>query len=206
MNLKAERNLIKKGYLRIIGLDEAGRGAWAGPLVAGCVMVDDQLDLRKKQYAPLRLINDSKKLSSPIREKIFTNIKQLLQWSVGIVSVSEIEKLGINQANKLALIRAANNLENKYNFALVDYWSNLSLPVPQQSFIKADSRFFSVAAASIVAKVYRDHLMLQLSKNYQSWHFAQHKGYGTDLHHQAIVEHGFCKHHRISFLHKFTSK
>lgn len=203
MNLNKERKLIKFGYKKVVGLDEAGRGAWAGPIVAGCVLIDDSLDLRKKEYFLLQQVNDSKKLKSEVRNELFKIITKKLIWSVGVVSVAEIERIGINQANHKALIKAFNNLKKPADFALVDYWQNLPLGIENQGLVRADSRFFSVAAASIVAKVYRDNLMISLDQKDKRWQFAKHKGYGTKEHAQAIKKYGFCKHHRLSFLNNF---
>ncbi len=203
MNLNKEKNLIKKGFKSIVGLDEAGRGAWAGPLVAGCVMMKANMDLRKKEYFFLQQVNDSKKLTPTNRERLFKIIDDTLNWSVGIVSVREIETMGINQANRQALIRAFNNLKKTADFALVDFWQNLSLGISNQGFVRADSRFFTVAAASIVAKVYRDNMMMQLDQENNQWQFAKHKGYGTKEHAQAIKKYGLSHHHRLSFLSNF---
>lgn len=203
MNLKKEKKLIKNGFTKIVGLDEAGRGAWAGPVVAGCVLVEASLDLRKKEYYILQAVNDSKKLTVEVRNKLFAFITSNLNWSVGVVNVAEIEKLGINQANQLALTRAFKNLKKSANFALVDYWQNLPLGISNQGFVRADSKFFSVAAASIVAKVYRDNIMWQLDQENNHWQFAKHKGYGTRQHTLAIKKYGISSQHRLSFLKKF---
>lgn len=204
MNLNKEKKLIKKGFKKIVGLDEVGRGAWAGPVVASCVMVEDNLDLRKKEFYLLQQVNDSKKITPKIRNKLFTVITEKLIWSIGVVNVDEIEKLGINQANQLALMRAFDSFKNVADFALIDYWQILPLGISNQGFIRADSKFFTVAAASIVAKVYRDNLMQQLDQENNCWRFAKHKGYGTREHIQAIKKYGLSPHHRLSFLSKLN--
>ncbi len=199
MNLSYEKKLKPKGYFRIAGLDEAGRGSLAGPLVAGCVMVDNRFSFRSKKLSDISMVDDSKKLSPAIRQKLFSLISKNFVWSVGIVTVVEINRLGINQANRLAMFRAYCRLKRKADFVLIDFLPNLNLPVPHKSYPQADGRFFVVAAASIVAKVYRDQLMIRLEKENSSWHFSQHKGYGTKLHQQEIKKYGLSAQHRLSF-------
>lgn len=200
MNLNKERKLIRLGYKKIAGLDEAGRGAWAGPIVAGCVLIEDGLDLRKKENYILQQVNDSKKLNPQLRQLLYKTIIKNLIWSVGVVTVAEIEKIGINKANHKALLRAFKNLKKPADFVLVDFWQDLPLVVANQGIIRADSNFFSVAAASIIAKVYRDNLMKSLDLKDNRWQFAKHKGYGTAEHLQAIKKYGISNQHRISFL------
>jgi len=191
-NLRRENNLYKKGYQLIAGLDEAGRGAWAGPIVAAAVI----LSPNSKIYG----IKDSKLLTSRKREELFFKITQnSIAWAVGIVSHKIIDQRGINRANILACQKAIERLLVKPDYLLIDFiqWEKINLPY--QSIIKGDRKVQSISAASIVAKVTRDHLLIKKDKKYPKYGFARHKGYGTQFHRQMIYQYGLCDFHRKSF-------
>lgn len=183
----------------ISGVDEAGCGPWAGPVVAGAVIftshnIDEKL---------LATIHDSKKLSAKKREEVFTQLKEYdnksLLLSYGIASVEEIDQLNISEATKLAMQRAVDNLAVKPDIALVDGIRKPKLLCPVQTVIKGDQLSYSIAAASIVAKVIRDQLMRDLDTNYPHYGWAKNAGYGTASHQKALQIHGITPHHRRSF-------
>lgn len=200
MDLKKEKIYFRKGFLRVAGMDEAGRGAWAGPLVVGCVVVTKKINLNKLPYCVLSGVNDSKKLSPKQRHNLFLLITKLCDWSVGVVDNKEIDILGLQAANRLGFVRAWKNLEKPINYALIDYWKKLDITVPHQGFVRADQSYFSVAAASIAAKEYRDQIMKKIYIYYPAWYFGVHKGYGTSLHSAMLAAHGINKYHRRSFI------
>ncbi len=176
------------------GLDEAGRGAWAGPIVAGAVIFPIGTQLQG--------INDSKRLSTARRQERFIAItKTALAWGVGIVEANDIDRNGIQAANRRALLEALRRLPIQADHIVVDAF-RLPLPsVDQAAFPKADGSVFSVAAASIIAKVVRDTIMESLDEAHPGYGFAQHKGYGTEIHRQAILTIGLSQFHRRSFCH-----
>ncbi len=185
-----------KSYEKIIiGVDEAGRGPLAGPVVAAAVIIDKYLD----EFA---LINDSKKLSEKKREKLFDTILENCKVGVGIATVEEIDSLNILNANFLAMRRALEDLEEK-GFVLVDGNHLIREYQGEQEFvIKGDGKSLSIAAASIIAKVTRDKIMQKLSEEYPQYEFSKHKGYGTKVHREKILEFGPSPVHRKSFLKK----
>ncbi len=183
-----ELRLKKQGYNFICGLDEVGRGAWAGPLVAGAVILD-------KRYYGLR---DSKLLKSSDREKLSVKIKKTCLWGIGEVSVEEIDQLKLTKATQLAFRRAVENLKVQPDFVLSDGFK-FDSPLPCLHLIKGDMNCVSIAAASIVAKVYRDELMRQLDKKINGYDFGIHKGYGTKLHQKCLEKLGPSVHHRKSY-------
>lgn len=185
-----------KSYEKIIiGVDEAGRGPLAGPVVAAAVIIDKYLD----EFA---LINDSKKLSEKKREKLFDTILENCKVGVGIATVEEIDSLNILNANFLAMRRALEDLEEE-GFVLVDGNHLIREYQGEQEFvIKGDGKSLSIAAASIIAKVTRDKIMQKLSEEYPQYEFSKHKGYGTKVHREKILEFGPSPVHRKSFLKK----
>jgi len=193
-NFNEEKKLLKQGYKFVAGLDEAGRGPLAGPVVAGAVVV---LDYKKIN---LKNINDSKKLTEKQREeiyKIITNHSQI-KWGVGIVSEKVIDKINILEASKLAMQKAVRKLNP--DFLLIDGNFKLNkMSILQKSVIKGDSKVFSIAAASIIAKVTRDRLMQKYHKKYPQYGFDCHKGYGTKAHFASLKKFGPCKIHRKTF-------
>jgi ribonuclease HII len=187
-----EKKIQAQGFRVIAGLDEAGRGPLAGPVVAAAVILPP-----KKKWIGL---DDSKKLSPEQREKIFSLIlQQEAAVGVGIVEAPEIDRLNILRASLKAMEQAVSNLPISPEFLLIDGLHSLSLPLPQQAIPKGDGRCQSIAAASIVAKVTRDRLMVAYHEEYPHYNFAKNKGYGTQEHLQAIRQYGYCPLHRQSF-------
>lgn len=183
-----EEKLKGEGYKFICGLDEVGRGAWAGPLVAGAVILD-------KRYYKLR---DSKLLTAIKREKLALKIKRSCFWGIGEVTVKEIDKLKLTKATQLAFRRAVENLKVSPDFILSDGFK-FDSPIPCLKIIKGDMKCVTIAAASIVAKVYRDKLMCKLNKKIQGYSFHLHKGYGTKLHIERLRRLGPSEQHRKSY-------
>lgn len=189
---KYENQLRRHGYTFIAGLDEAGRGSWAGPLVAGAVI----LHPRKKVDG----ICDSKLLAPEKRKKIFLKLtKKCLTWSVGLVSPEEIDELGIIPANRLAFERAVKKLDIRPDYLLVDGLRNFNSNIHHEFIVQGDRKILSIAAASIIAKVIRDQILTSLHKIYPEYNFHEHKGYGTKEHLARLQEHGFSEIHRLSF-------
>jgi ribonuclease HII len=186
-----ETDLARQGYLRIAGVDEAGRGPLAGPVVAGCVI------LKPGQVIPD--VNDSKKLTERERDTLCTHIcAEAYDFGVGIVDAGEIDKINILQAAKKAMLLAVQDLKNPPDFILLDAM-NIDLDIPQRSVIKGDARSATIAAASIVAKTTRDRMMVRYDMEYPHYGFAGHKGYGCRTHLDALREHGPCPIHRLTF-------
>lgn len=201
MNIRAEKILWKQGYKLVVGIDEAGRGPLAGPVIAGAILVlSDNLD--KKLFT---LINDSKQLSEKQRQLAYDAIlkEPNIIFGVGKVTEKEIDKINIFQATKLAMKKAVDDLIKKTgkhpNCLIIDGKHKINMAVEQKPIIKADAKIFSCSAASIIAKVTRDALMDKFHKQYPEYGFAQHKGYGTKLHFAMLKKHGPCKIHRKTF-------
>jgi len=187
-----EEEIQAQGFRVIAGLDEAGRGPLAGPVVAAAVV----LAPTKKMAG----IDDSKKLSPKQREKFFSLIlQQAAAVGIGVVDAREIDRLNILRASLKAMEQAVQNLPLSPDFLLIDGIHSLTLPLAQRAIPKGDQRCQSIAAASIVAKVTRDRLMLAYHDEYPQYNFARHKGYGTREHLQAIRQYGCCPLHRQSF-------
>ena len=188
-----ERKLHAEGIGLICGVDEAGRGPLAGPVCAAAVILPPETELPG--------LNDSKKLSEKKREQLFPEIQQIaLAWSVAFASVEEIEERNILGATMLAMNRAIAGLSLTPDLALIDGNRNKEIEVPSRCVVHGDARCASIAAASILAKVSRDHLMLELAREYPQYGFEKHKGYGTRAHYAALREYGPCPAHRPSFL------
>ncbi|MGQ9849923.1 MAG: ribonuclease HII [Aggregatilineaceae bacterium] len=196
-DLRHEYALYQQGYRHVAGLDEAGRGAWAGPVVAGAVILPlDRFDLAHA----LAGVNDSKQLTSAERQRLLPIIiETALAVSVGGATREEIDRLGIVAATRLAMQRAIARLAISPDALLTDALQ-LELPhLPCQAMTKGDQRSLSIAAASIVAKVTRDHHMDDLDALYPQYGFRYHKGYGTALHQRMLQQFGLCPEHRISY-------
>ena len=194
--LEYERALYAKGYEFVCGIDEAGRGPLCGPVVAAAVI------LKKEDH--IEGVNDSKKLTEKKREELFEIIKErAVAWSVGIVDEETIDRINILEATRLAMKKAVEGLSKKPDFALVDAEKKVPIDVPYSPIIKGDALSESIAAASIIAKVTRDHMIIELDKEYPEYGFAKNKGYGTKEHTEAILKYGLCKVHRRSFCKKF---
>ena len=190
--LELETTAREKGYSLIAGVDEAGRGPLAGPVVAAAVSLASGWQLEG--------LDDSKKLSSQRRERFFTIIKeQALGYGIGIIDVKIIEEINILQASLLAMKCAVEALPEKPNLLLIDGNKRIEHEAEQWTVVKGDSLSQSVAAASILAKVTRDKLMKQYHEQFPLYAFDKHKGYGTRLHRDLIKKHGPCSIHRRTF-------
>ncbi len=195
-DLDQETRLWLAGYGAIAGLDEAGRGALAGPVVAGAVVLPKGAELTAI-WADVR---DSKLLSPARREEMVDAIHQSAAgWAVGEASAQEIDAMGIAPATRLAMQRAIEGLAARPDYLLLDWVQLARVNLPQESFTKGDRRIVSIAAASILAKVHRDRLLVELERSYPGYGFASHKGYGAASHLAAIAAHGPCPEHRRSF-------
>jgi ribonuclease HII len=199
--LELENELWEKGYKIVAGVDEVGRGPLAGPVVAACVVFPPPVN--GKQFTTDRIngVNDSKKLTSARREELFDLIlANALEVGIGIVKEKDIDRLNILNASLTAMVKAVKQLKNSPDFVLVD--GNLKIPqlgLAQMPIVKGDSLSFSIAAASIIAKVTRDRIMLKYHRKYPEFCFAENKGYGTKAHLDALKAFGPCKIHRQSF-------
>lgn len=191
-----ELALLRRGFLRIAGVDEAGRGAWAGPVVAAAVI----LPCKPAANAQLAGVNDSKKLTPKQRGAMREVVQRVaLAWAVGSASCEEIDTVGIVPATRLAMARAVEGLAVKADALLIDALKLPAVKLHQQSFNFADSISLSVAAASILAKTARDAMMCELDGKVAGYHFALHKGYGTRIHQQCLRALGPSPAHRHSF-------
>lgn len=195
-DLSHEHRLQALGYARVAGVDEAGRGPLAGPVVAGAVLLPP--DYCAAEYATL---TDSKQLSPAAREELFARLTRNFEYGIGIVSAQIIDEINIRQASWRAMQLAVEDLKARVtiDYVLIDGLPYVSGPWPYEALIKGDSQSFSIAAASIIAKVTRDRLMVQFDREYSGYGFARHKGYGTAAHLQALQELGPCAIHRRSF-------
>ena len=191
-----ENSLYSEGYKMICGVDEAGRGPLAGPVCAAAVILPKGLELPG--------LNDSKKLTDKKRRELFPIIKeQAVAYGIGLASHEEIDEINILQATYLAMERAIAQLEGKADFALIDGNRAKDFGLPVRTVVKGDSLSASIAAASILAKVTRDNIMLEMAETYPEFGFEVHKGYGTKAHYEALRSHGHSPIHRMSFLKKF---
>ena len=195
-NLEFEEALWTAGLPAIAGVDEAGRGCLAGPVAAAAVILPDDRRISKK----LSAIRDSKQLTAEDRETTRQEIeKACLTWAVGFADNEEIDLLGIVPATRLAMWRALDQLHPIPDHVLVDYLVLPDLPFPQTRLVKGDARSLSIAAASILAKTYRDIFMIAQAVIYPNYGFEQNKGYGTALHRDALQTLGPCPLHRMTF-------
>lgn len=194
--LTVERAVFANGHVYVAGLDEVGRGAWAGPLVAGAILLT-AAELRSCRRIK-RLVRDSKTLSEKQRERAYGAITQEITWTVGIVSHAELDRCGLTAANQLAMERAVAALPKKPGFLLVD-GRGFTFAVPNRQIIDGDTSVFCIAAASIVAKVTRDRLMAAFDGRYPAYGFKNHKGYGTPEHQAALAQLGPCAIHRRTY-------
>lgn len=198
--LQFERQAWEHGINRLAGVDEAGRGPLAGPVVAAAVVFERGY-LEAEQYGCLQSVNDSKRLTVSHRDRLY----ELLTGScpcligVGVADVAEIDEINILRATHRAMARALESLASLPDFALIDGLPVPGLPCPSLSVVGGDGRSLSIAAASIVAKVTRDRMMEELDRLYPGYQFSRHKGYGTRTHMEALLELGPCPIHRQSF-------
>jgi len=198
LDLKTEKSYFAKGFRLIGGVDEAGRGPLAGPVVAACVVVGPDFAIN---HPDLELIADSKKLTAKKREYLFNVIKQkALAVEIGVVNNGTIDKINILQASFLAMRRAIKKLPLEPDYIVVDGGFKIpKLKTPQTAIVRGDAIVWTIAAASIIAKVSRDWLMTEIDKEYPQYLFAKHKGYGTKDHLELLKKHGPCPLHRFSF-------
>ncbi len=188
---KIETAAYENGYTLIGGIDEAGRGPLAGPVVASCVILPKGILIDK--------LNDSKKVSEAVRNELYEIIKtEAISYGIGIVEHHIIDEINIYEATKRAMELAVGCMKQTPDYLIIDA-VKLNNGIPQTAVPKADENSVSVAAASILAKVTRDRIMQKMDKTYPEYGFAQHKGYGTKAHIQAIKEKGLCPIHRRSF-------
>ena len=206
---KIEKNIYDKGIEYICGIDEAGRGPLAGPVVVASVIMP------KDSF--IEGVNDSKKVSEKKREVIYEKIlEESIAYGVGIIDQREIDNINILNATKKGLTESIKNLEqnlkdrnrgiDKPEIILVDALTNIDTDgILYESIIKGDAKSYSIASASIIAKVTRDRIMRQWDEVYPEYGFSKHKGYGTAMHISAIKEYGLCPLHRRSFTGKFVN-
>lgn len=195
-----EKEFQSKGYKLIAGVDEAGRGPLAGPVCAAAVILPDDCEIEG--------LNDSKKLSEKKREALYdVIIEKAISYDIQLVDNNVIDEINILNATMLAMTNAVNGLKTKPDFVIID-----GNKVPEQleiaadSVVKGDAKSMSIAAASILAKVTRDRLMLTLCEKYPQYEFERHKGYGTKLHQEKLLEYGPCEIHRKTFIGKILAK
>ena len=192
-----ESELRNKGYKYICGIDEAGRGPLAGPVVVASVIMPEN--------SMIEGVNDSKKVSEKKREKLYDLIlEEAISYGVGIIGQDEIDEINILNATKKGLTTSLKELTQKPDLIIVDALTHIdTLGIPYESIIKGDAKCYSISAASIIAKVTRDRIMREWDKIYPQYGFAQHKGYGTSAHINAIKEYGPCPLHRKTFIKHF---
>ena len=195
-----EKNATLNGFKFVCGVDEAGRGPLAGPVCAAAVILPEDTEIEG--------LNDSKKLSEKKREALFDVIcEKAVAYSIAYGTLEEIEEFNILEATFLAMNRAIDTLSVKADFALID--GNRvpkNIKIPCETIVKGDSKSMSVAAASILAKVSRDKLLLEYDEKYPQYNFKKHKGYGTKEHTDLILKYGPCEIHRLSFLKKLLGE
>ena len=190
-----ENEIYDSGVKLLCGVDEAGRGPLAGPVCAAAVILPRGFMIPG--------LNDSKQLTEKKREALYEQIVgSAVSYGIAFAHVEEIEALNILGATYLAMNRAIAQLEPQPELALIDGNRNAGISAPSRCVVKGDANCADIAAASILAKVTRDRLMLELAEKYPQYHFEQHKGYGTKLHYEALREFGPCPVHRPSFLRK----
>ena len=193
-DFELEKNAMDRGFKYVCGVDEAGRGPLAGPVCAAAVILPYGCEIEG--------LNDSKKLSEKKRDMLFDIIiEKAISYSICYGTLEEIEKYNILNATFLAMNRSIESLEVKPDYCLIDgNRTPKEIKFPCETVVKGDSKSYSVAAASILAKVSRDRLMLEYDKKYPQYGFKKHKGYGTKEHYEAIKKFGVCNIHRLSFL------
>jgi ribonuclease HII len=192
--LEIEQGLWAQGHKLICGLDEVGRGCFAGPVVVGVVVFPQDVVVPEG-------VADSKLLTPKKRQKLAQEIKEVaLEWKIAEVSVEVINQVGIGKAAQLAFKQAVESLENGWDYCLIDaFFINGLDRSKQKPIVGGDKICASISAASIIAKVYRDELMVKLHEQYPEYGFDKHKGYGSKQHQEALKKHGLCSIHRTSF-------
>lgn len=196
LGLAEEQRLWHAGYRRVAGLDEAGRGAWAGPVVAAAVVLPAEPAIADQ----LAGVIDSKQLSPTQRSRLAPLIvERAAATGVGVVAAQRIDQVGIAAATREAMALAVARLDPAPDFLLIDFVRLAGMPIPQASLVKGDCRVLSIAAASVLAKVTRDRLMDELALRFPAYGFERHKGYGTAQHQAALAAWGPSPEHRLSF-------
>ena len=199
MDYTFEHQAHEQGFNVVCGVDEAGRGPLAGPVCAAAVILPDGLVIEG--------LDDSKKLTEKKRDALYDVIcEEAIAYGIAFASVEEIEEMNILQATFLAMKRAVEGLNVKPDLALVDGNQKPHLDIQARTLVKGDAKSPSIAAASILAKVTRDRLMTEIAEQYPEYEFPRHKGYGTKLHYEKIMEYGISPVHRRSFLKKITGE
>ena len=195
MDYSFESAAYARGYTAVCGIDEAGRGPLAGPVYAAAVLLPEGLVIEG--------LNDSKKLSEKKREALFDVIcENALAYGIGFADEKEIDEINILQATYLAMRRAYENMKIRCDYVLIDGNRMPPMPVPGETIVKGDAKSPSIAAASILAKVSRDRVMLEYAEAYPEYEFGKHKGYGTKVHTEALLKYGPSPIHRKTFLKK----
>jgi ribonuclease HII len=190
-----ERSLLSSGYQRIAGIDEAGRGALAGPVVAAAVILPPELDF---PWVPM--VRDSKLLQTKVRQHIFDAMNECrIEMGIGVVEPDVIDAVNILNATKKAMKLALAELTEPPGYLLIDAVRLRDVPVPQKAIIRGDRTVLSIACASVVAKVTRDRIMLELDKHYPGYEFGRHKGYGTRVHLECLRRYGASHIHRMTY-------
>lgn len=195
---KIENDLHEKGFKNICGIDEAGRGPLAGPVVvASVIMPADSM---------IEGVNDSKKVSEKKRELLYNKIlEEAISYSVAVIGQDIIDEINILNATKQGVTKVVKGLDVRPNLIIIDALDKIDTDgIPYEAIIKGDAKCYSIAAASILAKVTRDRIMMEWNEIYPQYGFINHKGYGTAKHIEAIKEHGLCPIHRTSFTKKFV--
>ena len=188
-----ETALREEGAKWIAGVDEVGRGPLAGPVVAAAVILPEDFDLLG--------VDDSKKLSEKRREELFEQIREkAVCYAIGMADHKRIDEINILEATKEAMRQAISNLQTQPDHLLIDALTLKEIEIPQTGIVKGDGKSVSIAAASILAKVTRDRMMVEYHKEYPHYAFDKNKGYGTKAHYEGIASHGICPWHRKSFL------
>ncbi len=195
--LTYEKKAKEAGYNIVCGVDEAGRGPLCGPVVAAAVILKDSVNIEG--------INDSKKLTEKKREKLYDEIINNVEaYGIGIVDVDVIEEINILNATKKAMLDAVENLNLTPDVVLIDGNQKINTNIPQKTIVSGDALSKSIAAASILAKVTRDRMLIEYDKKYPEYGFAKHKGYGTKMHIESIKKYGLTPIHRCSFCKKIV--
>ena len=195
MDYSFESAAYARGFTAVCGIDEAGRGPLAGPVYAAAVLLPEELVIEG--------LNDSKKLSEKKREALFDVIREnALAYGIGFADEKEIDEINILQATYLAMRRAYENMQISCDYVLIDGNRMPPMPVPGETIVKGDAKSPSIAAASILAKVSRDRVMLEYAKQYPEYEFEKHKGYGTKVHTEELLKYGPSPIHRKTFLKK----
>lgn len=204
---KIEKAMHQEGIKYIAGVDEVGRGPLAGPVVAAAVVLPEDFDVLG--------INDSKKVTEKKREELFPVIKEkALGYGIGVVDERTIDEINILEATKVAMKMAVENLQldlrekcgGEVEHLLIDALVLKNVDIPQTDIVKGDAKSISIASASILAKVTRDHMMVEYDSIYPGYEFASNKGYGTKAHYEGLDKLGICPVHRVSFLKKYFDK